>query len=188
MDLEDLKSEWRKSALMTDENHDGMVIVREKTWFAENRTAIDGVLCIMVGMLLLIVMMLKWTFLSGNGIATCLLLFLIAVYALVKGVFTMLFFRDKRRLDEEVNKFILCNLKNRLYFVYERMLWLWGVLPAVLLYSAFALKRCFDINSELFVVCCFSAGVLYIVVQFIVGQILLRRKRHLLSDIEKMSE
>lgn len=187
MDLEYLKSEWKRSAELADDGHEG-VKVKDKSWFVSNKTAIDGVLCILVGALLVAAMVLKWSYLSSNGFIACLIVLVIVVYAFVKGVFTILFSIQKRHYDNEVNKFMLCNLKNRLNFIYERMLWLWVIIPIILLYCAFALRRFVDLSLESIAVCYFLIGVSYFIAQFFIGHALMTQKRRLLSDIRKLME
>ena len=62
---------------------------------------------------------------------------IIAIFCLVKGIFTLLFYFKEKKYDVSVNKFIIQELYNQLYFIYERLFWLWLMIPLILLVLPF---------------------------------------------------
>lgn len=64
------------------------------------------------------------------GIVTVIMV--LSLYCLVKGIFTLLFQSKETEFGTSVHQYLITNSYNRLYFVYERMVWLWILFPVLL--------------------------------------------------------
>ncbi len=189
MELEELKDVWQKYNSRMGDNTSGFdnISVQKKSWVVRNKIAISGGGCIVIALLLFVLLLVH---IIGSKEKTNLVVIIccsvLGMYAFVKGVFTLLYDRTINKTDNEVNKFMLDNLKNQLYFVYEQMLWLWILLPFVLLVLPLVVGQSTPIQESFFMGYYILVGVLYLILVVVFSKMLCRKKRKLLSEINQL--
>lgn len=106
----------------------------QRSWFKQRKNGISGIVCLVVAIMLPILMALQLKQIAltpyNFGIATVIIV--LSLYCFVKGIFTLLFQSKETEFGTSVYHYLITNAYNRLYFVYERMVWLWILLPILL--------------------------------------------------------
>ena len=105
-----------------------------RSWFKQHKNGISGVVCLVVAILLptLMVLQLKQILLTPYNFGIVTVIMVLSLYCLVKGIFTLLFQSKESEFGTSVHQYLITNSYNRLYFVYERMVWLWILFPVLL--------------------------------------------------------
>ncbi len=186
-ELNELKIIWQKAnAQQTEYKPDDFRFAfSRKGWFIQNKFALDGIACIAVSLTVVTTLVVNCS--SFNDIPLLFMFGIIAsVYVFVKGLLTLLFFNTKRKLDYTVNRFRLSQLKNSLFFVYERMLWLWFLTPAILVLLPLVLAEYKKMPEHTLLLYCVCSGLLYLFALCLFSKPLLRRRRSLKAEIEEI--
>jgi hypothetical protein len=107
----------------------------QRSWFKRHKNGISGIVCLVVAILLptLMVLQLKQILLTPYNFGIVTVIMVLSLYCLVKGIFTLLFQSKETEFGTSVHQYLITNSYNRLYFVYERMVWLWILLPVLLI-------------------------------------------------------
>lgn len=105
-----------------------------RSWFEQRKNGISGVVCLVVAILLpaLMVLQLRQILLTPYNFGIVTVIMVLSLYCLVKGIFTLLFQSKETEFGTSVHQYLITNSYNRLYFVYERMVWLWILFPVLL--------------------------------------------------------
>ena len=105
-----------------------------RSWFKQHKNGISGVVCLVVAILLptLMVLQLKQILLTPYNFGIVTVIMVLSLYCLVKGIFTLLFQSKETEFGTSVHQYLITNSYNRLYFVYERMVWLRILFPVLL--------------------------------------------------------
>lgn len=111
--------------------------------------------------------------------------FIISLYALVKGIFTLIFAIEKNRLHESVSKYALILLKNELYHIYERFLWLWVLAPICLIVIFFIMAYHFELSAKEQMIIGLITFTAYLTISTLINQKLKHKKENLIqAEIE----
>lgn len=153
-----------------------------RSWFKQYKNGISGVVCLVVAILLstLMVLQLKQILLTPYNFGIVTVIMVLSLYCLVKGIFTLLFQSKETEFGTSVHQYLITNSYNRLYFVYERMVWLWILFPVLLatLPSFIGLK-----NSMTYWIIAVS---LYIVALLSFGRPQWRKMKQLKEEINQL--
>ena len=105
-----------------------------RSWLKQHRNGISGIVCLAVAVLLptLLVTQMKQIALTPHNLGVITFTVVLAWYCLVKGIFTLLFQAKETEFGTSVHQYLITNAYNRLYFVYEKMVWLWFLAPVLL--------------------------------------------------------
>ena len=151
-------------------------------WMKQYRNCIDGALCVAASLFLVV----SLAFLGNDAISNyCLvsgLVVVIALYALVRGVFTLAFGLKENDLGLSVYQHIRVELYNQLFYVYEKMLWLWMMLPLLIVASTFVFSKYLEGIKWIYVV----IGIVYVVLLAVFSKTLIRKRRHLRKRIKEI--
>ena len=101
------------------------------SWLKKHKNGIDGAICIVVALVLLVSLAIHGCRGTSNNDAVSVVTILIALYALTRGVFTMVLDFRENDLGLSVYRHVCIELYNQLFFVYERMFWIWALLPCM---------------------------------------------------------
>lgn len=186
-ELNELKAAWQRLNTRQAEKHpeDFNFVFSRKSWFLQNRTALEGIACVSVSLIGATFVALNVS--SFNDMPLSFIFGIVLfVYVFVKGLFTLFFFNTKRQLDYTVNRFRLCQLKNKLFFVYERMLWLWFLTPALLIILPMVLAEYKKMPEDTRLLYCVCFGILYLLALCLFSRPLLRKRRSLKAEIEEI--
>ncbi|PID93858.1 MAG: hypothetical protein CSA95_05175 [Bacteroidetes bacterium] len=189
MELEELRSAWQKNNGPSPNEGETTppVAAPKKSWFIRNRNAIDGILCIVIALFLLYLLTTHpFNLLDKKIILTHLCGFLIAIYTLVKGVYTLLFFAAMRKWATASSRFLQIHLKNQLYFIYERITWLWLLSPLIIIAFPFVVMKAFTVAKETLILYGVTTGMLYLIALVVFSRTLWRKRQKLLSEINAM--
>lgn len=120
-------------------DNDMSFLLARKSFLYKNKNVISGIMCIISSIILSIIILTRISCLQFvmRDIVIVVITVIITIFCLVKGVFTLLFYFKEKKYDVSVNKFIIQELYNQLYFIYERLFWLWIMLPLILLVLPF---------------------------------------------------
>ena len=101
---------------------------------SQYQNGISGCASLLAGVLLLAVLVLeaKEAIITGSNLTVWIAALIISLYCLTKGVFTLFFYRKERRFEASVHQYAILSVHNQLFFLYERMLWLWLLLPILI--------------------------------------------------------
>lgn len=77
-------------------------------------------------------MQMKQIVLTPYNLWSITITVVLAWYCLVKGFFTQLFQAKETGFGAYVHQYLITHAYNQLYFVYERMVWLWFMAPVLL--------------------------------------------------------
>ncbi|HPW67464.1 MAG TPA: hypothetical protein PLY32_06200 [Salinivirgaceae bacterium] len=189
MEIDELKSAWQKKNKKLDSRGDDccVIVFEHKSWFVRNRIAIEGLLCIIVSLFLIAMLAIQnFNFVNKSTMFIYISWFIIAIYMLVKGVFTLLFFIKSCKFDMATSKFLQINLKNQLYFVYEKMIWLWFILPLIIVVFPFLAIKHVDIQEDTILIYSIAIGILYLIALLVFSKSLWQKRRKLLSEIREI--
>ncbi len=101
-------------------------------WFKKHKNGVNGTICICVALVLLVSLAVLKSKMASSNPMLPLSVIIIAVYAFVRGVFTIVFDFRENNFGVPVYQNIRIALYNQLFFVYERMLWIWFILPVII--------------------------------------------------------
>ncbi len=123
-----------KQDIKAETCYDFSISFPKKSWLKQHRNGISGIVCLAVAVLLptLLVLQMKQIVLSPYNLGIITFTVVLAWYCLVKGIFTLLFQAKETEFGTNVHQYLIINAYNRLYFVYERMVWLWFLSPVLL--------------------------------------------------------
>ncbi len=189
MELEELKSKWKKYNTETYNNEDAgnLIIITHKSWIKRNIVALEGILSVIVSISLIFTLFKQKTDLIGSkNLIIHICWFIISIYTLVKGIYTLIFFIDINKLDMESSKFLRNNLKNQLYFVYEKLTWLWFLIPIIIITLPFIVKQFLIISQKTIIIYSLIISVFYLITLLIFSKILLKKKHNIISKIKKI--
>ena len=189
MEVEELKSIYQKSNKELDnkniEFNSG--IIHSKCWFLKHRNAIEGTICIITSIIILIFVfgkIQKSDIISLNTLIVCIAGGIIALYPFTKGVFTILFHFKEKQWEYSVNYMIHTRLINQLYFVYERMFWLWILLPLVLIALPFIAVNWIIMPEGTAITYCMTAGIIYLTTLIVLSKWLWKKRKAIISRIK----
>jgi hypothetical protein len=155
----------------------------KRNWFKQHRNGISGIICLVVAVLLptLMTLEMKHIALTPYNLGVITFTVVITLYCLVKGIFTLLFQAKETKYGTSVHQYLITNAYNRLYFVYERMVWLWALLPILLaaLPSFIGLSN----NIAYWVI----ASVIYIVALLSFSRPLWRKMKQIKAEIKQFN-
>ncbi|MCR5658042.1 MAG: hypothetical protein K6G25_01805 [Bacteroidales bacterium] len=108
--------------------------IPKRNWFKQYRNGISGIACLAVAALLPTLMALEMEQIAVTPYNLGVITFtvILTLYCLVKGIFTLLFQVKETEFGTSVHQYLITNAYNHLYFVYEKMVWLGGLLPLLL--------------------------------------------------------
>lgn len=108
-------------------------------WLKRYKNGLSGVLCVVISLVLMISILLhlSWFLSSFNNLMKMAIIAIIALFCLVKGVFTIIFQFKENEYHLSVNQYVIIGLYNKLYFVYEKLCWLFFLGPILLLFCVF---------------------------------------------------
>ncbi len=190
MEIEELKSAWQKKNKNLDNksNDYNVILLDHKSWFIRNRIAIEGLLCIILSLFLMVMLIIQnFNLENYSTIIIYTFWLIIAIYTLVKGIFTLLFFIKSCNLNTATSKFIQINLKNRLYLVYEKMIWLWFILPITIAILPFVVVNLMTIRENTILIYTITVGILYLIVLLVFSKSLWQKKRIILARIREIN-
>lgn len=156
---------------------------------SRHKNGISGCACLLAGVLLLAVLVLKAkdAIITGNNLTVWIASLIIALYSLSKGVFTLLFYRKERRFEVSVHQYAILVVHNQLLFLYERMLWLWLLLP-VLIGTVPAIISLLNGQNIGTMVYWFASAVVYVTLLLVCNPLLFRKYRRLRKELEEIQE
>ncbi|MGI6718068.1 MAG: hypothetical protein ACOX4D_02805 [Bacteroidales bacterium] len=189
MDIEELKSAWqKKNKELEDNNNDyNIILLNHKSWFKRNRVAIEGILCIILSLFLIVMLFIQnFNFINLSTLFLYASWFIIAIYTLIKGIFSILFFIKSCKLSTETSKFILIHLKNQLYLVYEKMIWLWLLLPLIIIIFPFIILKFFTLRKDTILIYAISTGICYLIALLVFSKSLWNKRKRILTKIQEI--
>lgn len=158
---------------------------KRKGWLARHVSAVSAVACLVVALVLLV----SWVGRMGqpsfsfNESLVRFAVLIIALYCLVKGVFTLAFHLKESKFDVSVHQFLIKEAYNRRYFVYEKLVWLWVLLPALLVMVPALFGIAADYQRYYWLV----AAAVFIVVVFVFSLPLVRKLKQLKQEIKQLN-
>lgn len=160
-------------------------ISKRKGWLARHVNAVSGVACLVVALVLLVswVGRMGQPSLSFNESLVRLAVLIIALYCFVKGVFTLAFHLKENKFDISVHQFLIKEAYNRRYFVYEKLVWLWVLLPALLV----VVPALFGIAADDQKCYWFVAVAVFIVLALVFSPSLVRKLKQLKQEINQLN-
>ena len=147
-------------------------------WLKKHRNGVNGAICIAVALFLLVSLVIYG--IRENGTISGVTI-LIAMYAFTRGLFTMVLGFKENDLGLSVYKHVRIELYNKLFFVYERMLWIWVLLPVITICSWFVVG-----NEEGRKWCVVVMGLISMVLILVFTKPLIRKKRGLHKRIKEI--
>lgn len=191
MELDELKEGWQKynERINNQSNGFNRIIVRKKSWIVQNKIALNGIICIAAALLLFILLFRHISRIEiERNLAMIICCSIIGIYTFVKGIFTLLYFRAINKTDNEVHQFMLKNLNNQLFFVYEQMLWLWGLLPSILLLLPVIIVQFIPVQEGFYRVYFISIGIIYLTTVLVFSGILCKKRKKIISEIKEANQ
>ena len=101
------------------------------SWLKKHKNGVNGVMSIAIALVLLVALMIYGHRGTSDNDAVSVMTILIALYALTRGVFTLVLDFRENDLSLSVYRHVCVELYNQLFFVYERMFWVWALLPGM---------------------------------------------------------
>ncbi len=156
---------------------------------SQHQNGISGCASLLAGVLLLAVLVLeaKEAIITGSNLTVWIAALIISLYCLTKGVFTLFFYRKERRFEISVHQYAILVIHNQLFFLYERMLWLWLLLP-VLIGTMPAIMSLLNGQNIGTTVYWFASAVVYVTVLLVCNPLLFRKYRRLRKELEEIQE
>lgn len=156
---------------------------------SRHKNCLSGCACLLAGVLLLAVLVLeaKEAIITGSNLTVWIASLMIALYSLSKGVFTLLFYRKERRFEISVHQYAILVVHNQLFFLYERMLWLWLLLPVLIgtMPAIISLLNGQNIGTTVY---WFASAVVYVTLLLVCNPLLFRKYRRLRKELEEIQE
>lgn len=150
-------------------------------WLKKHRNSVNGAICIVIALVLLVSLVIYGCRGNVNDGVVSVVTMLIAMYAFTRGLFTIVLSFKEKDLGLSVFRYVRIELYNQLFFVYERMLWVWFLLPMITVCSWFVVEN--EEWRKLGVVVMGSISILLIAV---FTQPLIRKKRCLRKRIKEI--
>lgn len=154
-----------------------------------HKNGISGCVCVFAGLLLLLALILKSkeAFITEGNLTVWITLLIITLYCLTKGIFTLFFYRKERHYEVSVHQFAVLSVHNQLFFLYERMLWLWLLLPILIgtIPTIIFLLSAEDIGTTIY---WSVSAIVYVTMLLVCSRPLLRKYRKLRKELEEMQE
>ena len=156
---------------------------------SRHKNGISGCACLLAGVLLLAVLVLKAkdAIITGNNLTVWIASLIIALYSLTKGVFTLFFYRKERRFEASVHQYAILSVHNQLFFLYERMLWLWLLLP-ILIGTAPTVIYLLSGQNIWTTAYRLTSAILYVTLLLVCSRPLFRKYRRLRKELEEIQE
>ena len=152
-----------------------------RMWLKKHRNSLNGAICIVVAIALFVWIVVYGGNGGSNNDAVSVVTILIALYALTRGVFTMVLNFRENDLGLSVYRHVCIELYNQLFFVYERMLWIWVLLPALTSYCWLMVG-----NAETRKWMVAVMGTITIVLLSVFTKPLIRKRRYLRKRIKEI--
>ena len=173
-----------KQDIKAETGYDFSITFPKRSWLKQHRNGISGIVCLAVAVLLLtlLVLQMKQIVLSPYNLGIITFTVVLAWYCLVKGIFTLLFQTKETKFGTSVHQYLITSAYNRLYFVYEKMVWLWILLP-ILLATLPSFLGWNDSKAYWII-----AASLYIVALLSFSRPLWRRMKHLRKEIKQLND
>lgn len=132
--MNDMDLTLLKQDIKAETGYDFSIRFPKRSWLKQHRNGISGIVCLALAVLLpsLLVLQMKQIVLSLYNFGIITFTVVLAWYCLVRGIFTLLFQAKETEFGTSVHQYLITNAYNRLYFVYERMVWLWFLTPVLL--------------------------------------------------------
>lgn len=132
--MNDMDLTLLKQDIKAETGYDFSISFPKRSWLKQHRNGISGIVCLALAVLLpsLLVLQMKQIVLSPYNFGIITFTVVLAWYCLVRGIFTLLFQAKETEFGTSVHQYLITNAYNRLYFVYERMVWLWFLTPVLL--------------------------------------------------------
>lgn len=154
---------------------------------SQHQNGISGCASLLAGALLLAIMIseTKEAIITGSNLAVWIAALIIAFYCLTKGIFTLFFYFKERRFEASVHQYAILSIHNQLFFLYERMLWLWLLLPILIgtVPTVIYLLSGQNIGTTAY---WFTSVVLYATLLLVCSHPLLRKYRQLRKELEEI--
>ena len=122
-----------------------------------------------------------------DNIVLLFCILLIATYCLSKGIYTIIFHFRNNEFSKSVCQHLISDAYNRLYFTYERMLWLWFLAPVLLISFPVILNQ-FIFVSNWFTIIYFVILVVYGVLLLVFSKSLWRKRDFWKNEINRLSK
>lgn len=157
-------------------------------WIGRHKNAVSGMVCILASIILAVGLFSelgtrdfdinKWLIFIG--------VMVLGLYLLVKGVSTLLFHRKESEFGQSVCSRLLVELQNQLFFVYERLFWVWVLLPLLMITVPFLIKG--QMGGDFVIPFGYwaVAGVMIVLSSLLFGRPLLLKKRKLKKKIGQL--
>ena len=156
---------------------------------SRHKNGISGCACLLAGVLLLAVLVLeaKEAIITGSNLTVWIAALIISLYCLTKGVFTLFFYRKERRFEASVHQYAILSVHNQLFFLYERMLWLWLLLPILIgtAPTVIYLLSGQNIGTTAYRL---TSAILYVTLLLVCSRPLFRKYRRLRKELEEIQE
>ncbi len=186
MELEELKSKWKKYNIQPHDKNN-FIIIPQKSWIQRNIIAVEGVLSIIVAVFLIFMLIVQKTdVVDTKNLIIYICWFIISIYTLVKGIYTIFFFINMSKLDMESSKFLRNSLKNQLYFVYEKLTWLWLLIPLIIITIPFFIAKFITTPQGTLFVYSLIVSILYLITLLVFSKILWQKKQEIISEMKKI--
>ncbi len=177
LDLKVLKEDIRMETIREDNLY---IPLQKKKWLQRHQNGLSGVACIILSVLLPFLLWMQTN--SKNFFWLSFVIVVFSIYCLVKGIFTLLFHAKEIQLGTGVHQYLLANAYNRLYFIHEKMVWLWFLLPLAI--ATLSIITPLNKNSLYWLL---VSGI-YSVVLLCSSRPLWRRMRQVREEIKKLNE
>lgn len=156
---------------------------------SQHQNGISGCASLLAGVLLLAVLVLetKEAIITGSNLTVWIAALIISLYCLTKGVFTLFFYRKERRFEASVHQYAILSVHNQLFFLYERMLWLWLLLPILIgtAPTVIYLLSGQNIGTTAYRL---TSAILYVTLLLVCSRPLFRKYRRLRKELEEIQE
>ena len=181
--MNDMDLTLLKQDIKTETGYDFSIRLPQKTWFKQHRNGISGIVCLAVAVLLptLLVLQMKQITLTPYNLGIITFTVVLAWYCLLKGIFTLLYQAKESEYGTSVHQYLITNAYNRLFFVYERMVWLWFLTPVLLA----TLPSFLGLNNS--IAYWSIAFVIYIVALLSFSRPLWRKMKRIKAEIKQLN-
>ena len=132
--MNDMDLSLLKRDIKAETGYDFSISLPKRSWLKQHRNGFSGIVCLAVAVLLptLLVTQMKQIASMPHNLGVITFTVVLAWYCLVKGIFTLLFQAKEIEFGISVHKHLITSAYNRLYFVYEKMVWMWFLAPILL--------------------------------------------------------
>ena len=150
-------------------------------WTKRHKNGMNGAICIAVSLVLMVSLaVMRGKVTLGNSLVSSIAI-IIAVYAFARGIFTIVFDYKENELGTVVYQHVLVELYNQLLFVYERMLWIWVILPIIIIGCLVFIE---DLETRKWMVV--VLGALFVALSALFSKGLLHKRKQLRNRIKEI--